>query len=107
MLFRPERQFPSNSPYFRPRSSTSVLLNVAPFLYPESYCSLGPTRIHSPFDQEDFLDWFRTTHYPALFHAPAPHRALDHRRGGRRTKHPATRRPPPPCLFLSSSYYSV
>jgi hypothetical protein len=51
------------------------------FLYPESYCSLGHTRIHSLFDLEDFFDWFRTPHYPALFHAAAAHRSLDN--GGR------------------------
>src|SRR5713226_6604938 len=33
------------SPNFRPRSSTSVLLKIESFLYPESYCSLGHSRI--------------------------------------------------------------
>src|ERR1700687_431054 len=73
---------PFFSPSFRPRSSTSVLLRVEPILYPESYCSLGPTQIHFSFDQEDFFDWFRTPHYPALFHAPAAHCSLDHGGGG-------------------------
>src|ERR1700674_650939 len=72
----------SLSPSFRPGSSTSVLLRVESILYPESYCSLGPTRINSSFDQEDFFDWFRTPHYPALFHAPAAHGSLDHGGGG-------------------------
>src|ERR1700693_4727094 len=65
------------SPYFRPRSSTSVLLKIESFLYRESYCYLGLTRIHSPFNEEDFFDRFRTPHYPALFHAAAAHRPLD------------------------------
>src|SRR6266576_2322087 len=73
---------PSRGPSFRPRSSTSVLLRVESILYPESYCSLRPTRIHFSFDQEDFFDWFRTPHYPALFHAPAAHCSLDRRGGG-------------------------
>ena len=30
--------------------STSVLHKIEPFLYPEFYCSLDPTRIHSFFD---------------------------------------------------------
>jgi hypothetical protein len=47
-------------------------------LYPESYCYLDPTQIHSIFNQEDFFDRFRTPHYPALFHAAAAHRSLDH-----------------------------
>jgi len=42
-------------PVFRPRSSTSVLLKIESILYPESYCSLGLTRIHFSFDQEDSL----------------------------------------------------
>lgn len=62
---------------FLARPSTSVLLGIESFLYRESYCSLGLTRIHSPFNEEDFLDWFRTPHYPALFHAAAAHRSLD------------------------------
>lgn len=78
----PDGVRPSLSPSFRLGSSTSVLLRVESILYPESYCSLGPTRIHFSFDQEDFFDWFRTPHYPALFHAPAAHCSLDHR-GGR------------------------
>ncbi|PYU56125.1 MAG: hypothetical protein DMG56_18425 [Acidobacteria bacterium] len=42
-------------PGFRLRSSTSVLLKIESILYPESYCSLGLTRIHFSFDQEDSL----------------------------------------------------
>ncbi len=68
----------STSPSFRPRSSTSVLLNIESILYPESYCSLDLTQIHSLFDQEGCFDWFRTPHYPALFHAAAAHRPLDY-----------------------------
>ena len=67
---------------FCSRPSTSVLLSIESFLYRESYCYLGLTRIHFVFDQEDFLDWFRTPHYPALFHAAAAHRSLDHGRRG-------------------------
>ena len=37
------------------RSSTSVLLSIESILYPESYCSLGHTQIHSLFDQEASL----------------------------------------------------
>jgi len=45
------RPYPqSASPSFRPGSSTFVLPKIEPLLYPESYCSLVPTRIHSPFD---------------------------------------------------------
>ncbi len=66
------------SPNFRPRSSTSVLLNIESILYPESYCSLDLTQLHSLFNEEDRFDWFRTPHYPALFHAAAAHRSLDH-----------------------------
>ena len=62
---------------FRVRSSTSVLLSIESILYPESYCSLGLSRIHSVFDQEAFFDWFRTPHYPAIFHAAAAYRPLD------------------------------
>ncbi len=39
---------------------------------PESYCYLGPARIHSPFDQEDFFDGFRTPHYPQRFSMRLP-----------------------------------
>jgi len=63
---------------FRTRPSTSVLLKIESFLYPESYCYLGHSRIHFVFDQEDFLDGFRTPHYPALFHAAAAHCSLDY-----------------------------
>src|SRR6266446_3258682 len=68
----------SRSPNFRPRSSTSVLLNIESILYLEFYCSLDLTHIHSIFNQEDCFDWFRTPHYPALFHAAAAHRPLDY-----------------------------
>jgi len=51
----PDAAILSSSSSFRLRSSTSVLLSIEPILYPESYCSLGRTRIHSLFDQEDSL----------------------------------------------------
>jgi hypothetical protein len=35
---------------FHTRPSTSVPRKFESILYPESYCSLGPTRIHSLFD---------------------------------------------------------
>jgi hypothetical protein len=35
---------------FRFRPSTSVPRRIEPILYPESYCSLAPSRIHSLFD---------------------------------------------------------
>src|SRR6267143_6051086 len=73
----PEGVALSFSPIFRPRPSTSVLLCIESILYPESYCPLDRTRIHSLFDEEDFFDWFRTPHYPALFHAASAHRSLD------------------------------
>jgi hypothetical protein len=46
---------PSASSTFSLRPSTSVLLSIESFLYPESYCSLGHTRIHSLFDQGGLL----------------------------------------------------
>src|SRR6266446_7873395 len=46
----------SSGPVFRLRSSTFVLLKIEPILYPESYCYLGLTRIHSLCHQEDFFD---------------------------------------------------
>src|SRR6266849_6699374 len=73
---------PSISPNFRLRPSTSVLLKVESFLYPQSYCSLDLTQIHFPFTEEDRFDWFGTPHYPALFHAAAAHCSLDHRSRG-------------------------
>src|SRR5260370_16782091 len=66
----------SISPNFRLRPSTSVLLKVESFLYPQSYCSLDPTQIHSFFTEEDRFDWFRTPHYPPLFHSPPAHYPL-------------------------------
>jgi hypothetical protein len=45
----------SYSSSFLLRPSTSVLLSIESFLYPESYCSLGHTRIHSLFDQGGLL----------------------------------------------------
>src|SRR5205807_8487807 len=66
-----------NSSSFRTRSSTSVLLRVESILSLESYCKLAPTRMHSTFDQEDFLDGFRTPHHSAFFHSAAPDRSLD------------------------------
>src|SRR5260370_3466898 len=63
----------SSSPSFRRRSSTSVLPKMESILNPESYCYLGPTRLHSPFEQEDFFDRFRPPHYPPPSHAaPGP-----------------------------------
>src|SRR5260370_41909946 len=73
---------PSRSPNCRLRPSTSVLLKVESFLYPQSYCSLDLTQIHSFFTEEDRFDWFRTPHYPALFHAAAAHCPLDYRSRG-------------------------
>ncbi len=72
----------SISPNFRLRSSTSVLLKVESILYPQSYCSLDLTQIHSFFTEEDCFDWFGTPHYPALFHAAAAHCPLDYRSRG-------------------------
>src|SRR5205807_5516127 len=66
-----------NSSSFRTRSSTSVLLRFESILSLESYCKLAPTRMHSTFDQEDFLDGFRTPHHSAFFHSAAPDRSLD------------------------------
>ena len=71
------------------------------FLYPESYCSLGLTRIHSLFDEEDLFDWFRTPHYPALFHAAAAYPSVgprEHAVGETSTESRDVSSPP--CLLL-------
>jgi hypothetical protein len=38
-----------------PSPSTFVLRRLESILYPQSYCSWAPTRIHSFFDQEASL----------------------------------------------------
>jgi PilZ domain-containing protein len=43
------------NPFPRPRPSTSVLCRIEPILYPQSYCSLAPSRIHSLLDEEASL----------------------------------------------------
>jgi hypothetical protein len=49
-ILKKENGSPSISPNFRSRSSTSVLMKIETLLYRESYCYLGLTRIHLPFD---------------------------------------------------------
>jgi hypothetical protein len=63
-----------------PRPSTCVPSSIQSILYPQSYCSLDRSRIHSPFNQEVCLDRFRTPHYATLPNAAPAHRPLDHRR---------------------------
>src|SRR5216684_2840501 len=108
-IIQPHNQLPDElsgrpyprSPNFRLRSSTSVLLNIESILYPESYCSLDLTQLHSLFNQEDRFDWFRTPHYPALFHAAAAYRPLDYGSRGWRDQHRVSGCQLPRCLLLS------
>src|SRR5580700_10255233 len=84
-----------------PRPSTSVLSSVQSILYPQSYCSLDRSRIHSLFNQEVCLDRFRTPHYSTLPNAAAAHRPVDNGRCGWRDQHRIPRRQFSRCLFLS------
>jgi hypothetical protein len=77
---------------FHPRPSTGVPSSIESILYPESYCSLGLSRIHSDFDQEVCLDRFRTPHYSTLPNAAPADRPLDNGRGGWRDQHRIPRR---------------
>ncbi len=51
---------PLASPKLRPkpRPSTRVPPRIESILYPQSYCSLDRSQIHSPFNQEVCLDRF-------------------------------------------------
>src|SRR5271154_3035283 len=86
---------------FHTRPSTSVLSSVEPILYPQSYCSLGHPRIHSLFNQEVFLDRFRTPHDATLSNAAAAHSTLDYGSSGWRNKHRIPRRQFSRRFFLS------
>jgi hypothetical protein len=77
---------------FRSRPSTSVRSNVQSILYPQSYCPLDRSRIHSVFNQEVCLDRFRTPHYSTLPNAAPADRPLDNGRGGWRDQHRIPRR---------------
>jgi hypothetical protein len=75
-----------------PRPSTSVLSSLQSILYPQSYCSLDRSRIHSLFNQEVCLDRFRTPHYSTLPNAAAADRPVDNGRRGWRDQHRISRR---------------
>src|SRR4029077_18004198 len=94
---------PSQRPnlVFHKRPSTGVPPRIESILYPQSYCSLDRSQIHSLFNQEVCLDRFRTPHYPALPNAAPAHRPLDYGRSGWRDQHRIPRRQFPRCLLLS------
>ena len=89
------------NPISHTRPSTSVLSGVQPILYPQSYCSLDRSQIHSLFHQEVFLDRLRTPHDATLSNAAAAYRPLDYGSCGWRNQHRIPRRQFSRRLLLS------